>query len=238
MKRLTESILTDTAEMTAYYTELGRILSAAELHTFQEKTPCFQYVMNNVIVVNRCFYRTIGLNEPLISKSLLRLQLQNLVYLYAETKHPLKVIIPVYSKGKDFNKLGIQNFSDYLKELEPEYKGELYNLWADCCKYVHPSAINYTLSNTEYSLGALASVDPTKQKPEILKQIRLFQKEKADLNSSICFLDNIEMVSINRLIVKLAKKQITELEKQIKQNRKYYKRYKAFLEGGGKAIYL
>lgn len=238
MKRLTEAILTDTAEMTAYFTELGRVFCAAEIHTFQEETPCFQYVMNNVIVVNRCFFSTIALNEPLISKSLLRLQLQNLVYLYAETKHPLKVIVPVYSKGKDFNKLGIQNFSDYLKELESGYKGELYNLWVDCCKYVHPSAINYTLSNTEYSLGALSTVDPKKQKPEILKQIKKFQKDKADLNSSICFLDRIEMVNINRLIVKLAKQQIAEIEKQIKQSRKRYKQYKAFLEGGGKAIYM
>lgn len=243
MKRITEAILTDVGEMTAYFTELGRILTAAEIHAYKDSTPCFQYVLNNVIVVNRCFFNTIALNEPLISKSLLRLQLQNLGYLYAEIKHPLKVIVPVYAKEKDFNKLGLDSFSTYLKELETAYRSysktsNLYEIWVGCCKYVHPSALNYLLSNAEYSLSVLETVAPSKQKPEVLKEIRAFQKQAADMNEAHCFLDRCEMVNVNRLIVKLAKQQILLLEKKIKPNKKRFKAYKDFVEGGGKAVYM
>ena len=133
MKRLTKAILLDVDEMTSYLTELGRLLDVADLVLYDDssKAASVSALIQNVIAVNRCFIKSLPLKESLLNKVLLRLQIQNLIFLYAETKYPLKVVNPIFQKGKAFNQLGLPSLSSFIEELEPEFKG-LKALWNEC----------------------------------------------------------------------------------------------------------
>ena len=229
MKRITEAILTDVGEMTAYFTELGRILTAAEIHAYKDSTPCFQYVLNNVIVVNRCFFNTIALNEPLISKSLLRLQLQNLVYLFAEIKNPFKVIRYICYKGKSFNQLGLPSFTSFLEELEPEYSG-LKDLWTDSCSYVHPSGSNYDISTSEHSLRLLAGLDWNKQRKKTAPVLKNFIKQREKERREQMAATLKAMYQLNLLIIKITNQGLQKMKDKIYQSEKLKRNYSRSLK--------
>lgn len=175
MKRLTKAILLDVDEMTSYFTELGRILDVADLVLYDDssKAASVSTLIQNVIAVNRCFIKSLPLKESLLNKVLLRLQIQNLIFLYAETKHPLKVVNPIFKKGKAFNQLGLPSLSSFIEELEPEFKG-LKALWNECCGYVHPSDSSLKLAETEHNLRLLSGLDESKQKPDILENLQAY----------------------------------------------------------------
>lgn len=78
-------------EMTEYYDKFRVEITVLQciLHIY-EKDCHIPILTNNVIDVNRCFIKNINLlEEIIISKAIIRNQLQNLVYLYAESKHKI-----------------------------------------------------------------------------------------------------------------------------------------------------
>lgn len=90
MKPITKKQLLNLDEMTSYFTELGRLLDVADIVLYDDSTkaPSVSALIQNVIAVNRCFIKSLPLKESMLNKVLLRLQIQNLIFLYAETKRP------------------------------------------------------------------------------------------------------------------------------------------------------
>lgn len=228
MKRLTKAILLDVDEMTSYFTELGRLLDVADLVLYDDssKAASVSALIQNVIAVNRCFIKSLPLKESLLNKVLLRLQIQNLIFLYAETKYPLKVVNPIFQKGKAFNQLGLPSLSSFIEELEPEFKG-LKALWNECCGYVHPSDSSLKLAETEHNLRLLSGLDESKQKPDILENLQAYIFLTTEAQKKEAETDSKNMFHLNLLLIKIAKKQIA-LQKAVvwtnAKNRRFYKK--------------
>lgn len=228
MKRLTKAILLDVDEMTSYLTELGRLLDVADLVLYDDssKAASVSALIQNVIAVNRCFIKSLPLKESLLNKVLLRLQIQNLIFLYAETKYPLKVVNPIFQKGKAFNQLGLPSLSSFIEELEPEFKG-LKALWNECCGYVHPSDSSLKLAETEHNLRLLSGLDESKQKPDILENLQAYIFLTTEAQKKEAETDSKNMFYLNLLLIKIAKKQIA-LQKAVvwtnAKNRRFYKK--------------
>lgn len=228
MKRLTKAILLDVDEMTSYLTELGRLLDVADLVLYDDssKAASVSALIQNVIAVNRCFIKSLPLKESLLNKVLLRLQIQNLIFLYAETKYPLKVVNPIFQKGKAFNQLGLPSLSSFIEELEPEFKG-LKALWNECCGYVHPSDSSLKLAETEHNLRLLSGLDESKQKPDILENLQAYIFLTTEAQKKEAETDSKNMFHLNLLLIKIAKKQIA-LQKAVvwtnAKNRRFYKK--------------
>ena len=228
MKRLTKAILLDVDEMTSYLTELGRLLDVADLVLYDDssKAASVSALIQNVIAVNRCFIKSLPLKESLLNKVLLRLQIQNLIFLYAETKYPLKVVNPIFQKGKAFNQLGLPSLSSFIAELEPEFKG-LKALWNECCGFVHPSDSSLKLASAEHSLRLLSGIDESKQKPDILETLQAYVFLTTEAQKKEAEMDSKNMFHLNLLLIKVANKQIA-LQKAVvwtnEKNRRFYKK--------------
>ena len=228
MKPITKKQLLNLDEMTSYFTELGRLLDVGDIVLYDDSTKAasVSILIQNVIAVNRCFIKSIPLKESLLNKVLLRLQIQNLIFLYAETKYPLKVVNPIFQKGKAFNQLGLPSLSSFIAELEPEFKG-LKALWNECCGYVHPSDSSLQLASAEHSLRLLSEVDESKQKPEILEQLKAFIFLTTEAQKESAKKDSKDMFHLNLLLIKIANKQIA-LQKAVvwtnAKNRRFYKK--------------
>ena len=228
MKRLTKAILLDVDDMTSYLTELGRLLDVADLVLYDDssKAASVSALIQNVIAVNRCFIKSLPLKESLLNKVLLRLQIQNLIFLYAETKYPLKVVNPIFQKGKAFNQLGLPSLSSFIAELEPEFKG-LKALWNECCGFVHPSDSSLKLASAEHSLRLLSGIDESKQKPDILETLQAYVFLTTEAQKKEAEMDSKNMFHLNLLLIKVANKQIA-LQKAVvwtnEKNRRFYKK--------------
>ena len=228
MKSITKKQLLNLDEMTSYFTELGRLLDVADLVLYDDssKAASVSALIQNVIAVNRCFIKSLPLKESLLNKVLLRLQIQNLIFLYAETKYPLKVVNPIFQKGKAFNQLGLPSLSSFIEELEPEFKG-LKALWNECCGYVHPSDSSLKLASAEHSLRLLSGIDESKQKPDILETLQAYVFLTTEAQRKEAETDSKNMFHLNLLLIKLAKKQIA-LQKAIvwtdAKNKRFYKK--------------
>lgn len=228
MKPITKKQLLNLDEMTSYFTELGRLLDVADIVLYDDSTKAASVstLIQNVIAVNRCFIKSLPLKESLLNKVLLRLQIQNLIFLYAETKHPLKVVNPIFKKGKAFNQLGLPSLSSFIAGLEPEFKG-LKALWNECCGYVHPSDSSLKLAEAEHNLRLLSGLDESKQKPDILENLQTYISLTTETQKKGAEMDSKNMFHLNLLLIKVANKQIA-LQKAVvwanEKNRKFYKK--------------
>lgn len=233
MKRFTKQLLSDTEEMTAYFTELSRQCEIAELWAYDDRTdrrtPELGLVLQNVIAVNRCFNSTYSLNEYLLNKALIRQQLQNLVYLFAEIKNPFKVIRYICYKGKSFNQLGLPSFTSFLEELEPEYSG-LKDLWTDSCSYVHPSGSNYDISTSEHSLRLLAGLDWNKQRKKTAPVLKNFIKQREKERREQMAATLKAMYQLNLLIIKITNQGLQKMKDKIYQSEKLKRNYSRSLK--------
>lgn len=228
MKPITKKQLLNLDEMTSYFTELGRLLDVGDIVLYDDSTKAASVsaLIQNVIAVNRCFIKSLPLKESLLNKVLLRLQIQNLIFLYAETKYPLKVVNPIFQKGKAFNQLGLPSLSSFIAELEPEFKG-LKALWNECCGFVHPSDSSLKLASAEHSLRLLSGIDESKLKPDILETLQAYVFLTTEAQRKEAETDSKNMFHLNLLLIKLAKKQIA-LQKAIvwtdAKNKRVYKK--------------
>jgi len=102
----------------------------------------FQPMIDNVITINRCFHKLLKSLEPLGALALVRMQIDNLKHIYAETKHPGKVLYRIYENGRELNQIKIDgkaiNASELIQELDEKH-GRIREIWKTYCQYVHPS---------------------------------------------------------------------------------------------------
>lgn len=168
----------------------------------------FSYIIGNVISVDRSFRKLLDALEPSCALALVRMQLDNLKHIYAETKYPAKVLYRIYEKGDSINQIKIEgkqiNPTELVEELDQKY-GRIREIWKSHCLYVHPSKrqVNIEISS-RFSLSTCKEV-PTK------KAIREL---------------SLDMVYINKIITTVLFTRLDELVANIKQKQKY----KAYLE--------
>lgn len=239
MKRLTKAILLDVDEMTSYLTELGRLSDAPDIVLYEDSTkaPSVSALIQATIAVNRCFIKSLSLNESLLNKMLLRLQIQNVAFMYAELKHPLKVVNPIFTKGKSFNQLGLSSLTSFITELESDFAG-LKGLWNECCGYVHPSDSSLQLASAEHSLRLLSEVDESKQKPEILEQLKAFIFLTTEAQKESAKKDSKDMFHLNLLLIKLVQQYIALQKAEIEKDSKQLRFYKKVLKDNIRMITL
>lgn len=210
-------------EMTEYYDKFRVEITVLQciLHT-TEKDRHIPILINNVIDVNRCFIKNFNLlEESIISKAIIRNQLQNLVYLYAESKNPFKVIDPVFTNGRSFNQLGLSSFRTFLKELLPEFE-DIEKVWDNSCNYVHPQKDSYISSLLEYSVKLFEKEIPNPN--DSLKEIINSQKDRKQGNLQYDF---YVMYRLNLIIDKILKDLIKEMENKIIHNEDQNKIYQS-----------
>ena len=99
-------------------------------------------IILNINSLNSCFYRLIKEGEYNTALPLLRLQLDNLSIIYAETLYPEKILPNVLEKGTDLKDIKVNG--EYLRpsklidKLSEKYSS-LKQIWDTSCGYVHPS---------------------------------------------------------------------------------------------------
>lgn len=95
-----------------------------------------------IINYNRAFKKLLDIKEPLVAMPIVRIQMENLVYLYAESCYPNKILYKVYDNATEFNQIRIEGeklkLSDFIKKLDEKYSG-IISIWKRYCCYVHPS---------------------------------------------------------------------------------------------------
>ena len=105
---------------------------------FDDFTP----MIENVITINRCFIKLLKSVEPLGALALVRVQIDNLKHIYAETKYPNKILHRIYEVGRELNQIKIEgkaiNPTELILELDEKH-GRIRDIWKTCCQYVHPS---------------------------------------------------------------------------------------------------
>lgn len=169
-------------------------------------------IIENVIMLDRCFCKLLNSLEPLCALSLVRIQMDNLKHIYAETKYPGTVLYRIYEKGRDLNQIKVQgkaiNSTELINELDERF-GRVKEMWKTYCQYIHPSRQQKGVSMRSYfSYLRLRQVPTT-------NAIKYF---------------SWDMVFINMLITNLLFHRLDELVKVLKEKRKYGKYLKAVRE--------
>lgn len=100
-------------------------------------------ICNTLNIYNRCFIELLSKADALVALPLIRLQLENLTAIYAETLYPFQILHKLFDNGRVLGQIRISGKyivpSDLRKELDTRYGttiGELYNKYSG---FIHPS---------------------------------------------------------------------------------------------------
>lgn len=92
---------------------------------------------------NRAFLELLEKGDLLVSFSLLRLQIENLTVLFAETKWPFYILHKIYNGKNQIDQ--IKKNGEYIKpaelrkEIDKIYNVSISKLYCQYCSFVHPS---------------------------------------------------------------------------------------------------
>lgn len=143
-------------------------------------------IITAIINYNRAFKKLLDIKEPLVAMPIVRIQMENLVYLYAESLYPNKILYKVYDNSKEFNQIKINGeklqTSTFIQTLNDKYDG-IRDIWKRYCCYVHPSSEQEKLS--------FANSDDKAVVASSIKDMQLINQAITDTLESM----------INRLIV-------------------------------------
>lgn len=145
-------LLMDSGRMGAHYYHLQIALYCAvwyrnEDNRHYNKTSLglcdYDPIITAIINYNRAFKKLLDIKEPLVAMPIVRIQMENLVYLYAESLYPNKILYKVYDNSKEFNQIKINGeklqTSTFIQLLNEKYDG-IRDIWKRYCCYVHPSS--------------------------------------------------------------------------------------------------
>ena len=151
----------------------------------------FDYIEDAIDSTNRGFINLLKAGESLPAMALIRLQLENLTYIYAEFKHPFRVLSEVFKKGKALNDIEIKKTAlsagKIREEIDKELESNVRDLYKLYSGYIHPSI-------KHRNLDLVGTFDFDEKKLALSKdEIKILSKD---------------MITVNRLITQLIKKQI------------------------------
>ena len=169
----------------------------------------YDSILENVTALNRCFHKLIKEGEYSAALPLLRLQMDNLCVIYAESVYPEKVLPYILEKGRNLGQIKIDG--EYLKasvlldKLDSQYN-KLKEIWSESCGYVHPSKAREEASKTHI------------YKKETRRYVKDVKKEKKYL---------LQMVFINQVILEVLNADLNNYLTKLKETGTYKEYYKA-----------
>lgn len=190
----------------------------------------FYEIQTSINAMNRGFIKLLEATEPLAAMPLIRLQLDNQIYLAAELKHPFRVLYKVFREGKQLIDVRIKNKpivpSAVRAELDEQHGYNLNELYKEYYSFVHPSDSSLQIAEAEHNLRLLSGIDESKQQPDILENLLTYISLTTEAQKKEAETDFKNMFHLNLLLIKIAKKQIA-LQKAVvwtnAKNRRFYK---------------
>jgi hypothetical protein len=140
-------------------------------------------IFDTLNIYNRCFIDLLNKAEALVALPLIRLQLENLTAIYAETLHPFQILHRLYDGGKNLGKVVIDGSyivpSELRKELDAKYGSTIGELYKKYSGFIHPSK-----SQKDVELGSYYSY---KKDMYIAskKDVRVYAKDMVYVNQII-----------------------------------------------------
>lgn len=128
----------------------------------------FSVIFDTIMIYNRAFIKLLSDAEMYAVYALVRLQLDNLIYLYAEYEHPSKVLNAVFSKGRTLNQITIDgsqlNPSEIRRKIDEEYCASIRELYKKFSGYIHPSKLQADIPTDFYCDGEKCFYTTTQQR--------------------------------------------------------------------------
>ena len=140
-------------------------------------------IFDTLNIYNRCFIDLLNKAEALVALPLIRLQLENLTAIYAETLHPFQILHRLYDGGKNLGKVVIDGSyivpSELRKELDAKYGSTIGELYKKYSGFIHPSK-----SQKDVELGSYYSYKKDMYVAS-KKDVRVYAKDMVYVNQII-----------------------------------------------------
>lgn len=113
------------------------------LITLEKGWDDISYLTNSVDSINSGFAKLLDNAEVQAAFALVRIQLDNLTYIFAELQHPFQVLYKVFAKGRTLNQITIDgkqlNPSAIRKELDEKCHTNICELYKKYSCFIHPN---------------------------------------------------------------------------------------------------
>lgn len=143
----------------------------------------FCYISDTINIYNRCFIELLSKADALVAFPLIRLQLDNLTAIFAETLHPFQILHKLYDGGKKLEKIKIKGShivpSEIRKELDEKFGSTIDDLYKKYSYFIHPSK-----SQKEVDMGSYYSNKEDKYVAS-KKDVRMYAKDMVYVNQII-----------------------------------------------------
>lgn len=181
-----------------YYTQHAKEESRA-LATLQDGLDNFYYIAGIINQYNKCFYKLLLGGDVIVAFSMVRIQLDNLCAIYADTKYPFEILYRVFEKGKrieDIKRDGeLIKPSALRKEIDDKFGTNIAELYSKYSGFIHPS-----ISQTEVDIKTYYS-NTFNDKRAIKKYVELYVQDMVKVNNAIMLVLN--EYYYNNIITKL-----------------------------------
>lgn len=152
----------------------------------------FWAFLDTIQCYNRCFVKLVEDDEPTGAMPFIRLQLDNLVLLYAESKSLGKVLYKVFDNKRKTDQVKVNgtqiSSSELIRELDKKHTG-LKNIWDESNRYIHPSYKQNSLEaycvDSYYNKKLGKEVMPQREKKRLYKDMVLVNKVIVDVLCTI-----------------------------------------------------
>ena len=143
----------------------------------------FYNISDTINIYNRCFIELLSKADALVAFPLIRLQLDNLTAIFAETLHPFQILHKLYDGGKKLEKIKIKGNhivpSELRKELDEKFGSTIDDLYKKYSYFIHPSK-----SQKEVDMGSYYSNKEDKYVAS-KKDVRMYAKDMVYVNQII-----------------------------------------------------
>lgn len=102
-----------------------------------------QSIIGSIATNNRCFVRLFkDLHEVLAALVMIRLQIENLAVIYAETLYPYKILTKIYNTSNSLDDIRIKqvyiNPTELRKDIDSKFGTNINDLYKKYSSYIHP----------------------------------------------------------------------------------------------------
>ncbi len=192
---LYERIWTDTLYVTQTFVYRLILDDERQVEKLSKGNDDFWAFLDTIQCYNRCFVKLVEDGEPTGAMPFIRLQLDNLVLLYAESKKIGNILYKVFDNKRKTDQVKVDGeplkSSALIKELDEKHTG-LKELWDESNKYIHPSYKQNSLEafciDSYYSKKLGKEVMPHREKKRLYKDMVFVNKVIVDVLYAI--LDN------------------------------------------------
>ena len=125
--------------MNLFYAEYNYYKDGRIKDLLEYGTDDFYHIFKAINSFNKCFITILEEAEPLAAFPFIRMQVDNLVCLYAETLYPTIILYSIYNKGRTLNQIKVKGKALVHSELRKELDPIVSEIYAKYSGFVHPS---------------------------------------------------------------------------------------------------